>query len=208
MKTILLRALSLCATLVLIAGCGRAPAEPSGDIIVLEHGNQTDSYTTPVVEAVAAVEGLTVETDASGVQRVALTLPDRTLTLTEYQSHEQIMQRLQATADQPVAAVLVIMGTHGMMPDQLEQLDQAHAAGVPVVTVLQSQIHLIDDLELLDLEEMEVAEALTRAGYPGNLPVDRASAVKAVAGDAAARVDISKFLTTLRRQLASVKTTA
>src|SRR5690606_36147426 len=123
------------------------------------------------------------------------------VTLVDYQSHDQIMTRLSDSSTPPVAAVLVVMGTHGMMQDQHEQLRRARAAGVAVVTVLQSQTHMIDDLELLDRVEMEVESALEQAGYPGDLPVDRASAVRAVEGDQAARNDISRFIATLRQRL-------
>jgi hypothetical protein len=195
-------AFPLLIVLVFFAGCGgNEPGAPGGEVIVLAHDGAANGYVTPLVEAVAVVEGQSAETDASGGQRVALKLPGRTLSLVDYQSHEQIMQRLQADGERPMAAILVMMGTHGIMPDQEEQLQQAHNAGVPVVAVLQSQIHLIDDLELLDLEELEAEEALTRAGYPAGTPLRRASAVKAGEGDAAARNDIAQFVATLRQQL-------
>lgn len=182
-------------------GCGSEADEPMGEVIVLAHYDRANSYVTPFVEAVAAVEGKNAETDAGGVQRVALDVSGKMLTLADYQSHEQVMQRLQDDAARPVAAILIMMGTHGIMPDQEEQLQQAHKAGVPVVAVLQSQIHLIDDMELLDLEELEAEEALTQAGYPAGTPLRRASAVKAVEGEAAANNDVAQFLAMLRQQL-------
>ena len=192
---------SVVLLLLLLSGCGKDAPAPDGDVILLAHYDRANSYVTPVVEAIAAVEGHSAETDASGAQRVTLTLPDKAVTIVDYQSHEQIMARLSDGDAPPVAAVLVVMGSHGVMQDQHEQLRQAQAAGIPVVTVLQSQIHLIDDQELLDLVEVETEDALTQAGYPAGLPVDRASAVKAVEGDAAARNDIAQFIATLRRQL-------
>jgi len=193
--------LPLLIALILVAGCGSEPEAPGGDIIVLAHHSTADSYVTPLVEAVAMVEEQSAETDASGAQRVALKLPQKTLTLVDYQSHEHIMHRLRDGSKRPVAAVLVVMGAHGVMPDQHEQLQQAQAAGIPVVAVLHSQVHLVDDMELLDLEEMEAEEALVQAGFPAGVPVRRASAVKALEGDAAARDAIAQFIATLRQQL-------
>lgn len=191
--------------MLLLGGCGKKTTEPGGEIILLAHYDRANSYVTPLVEAVAAIEGHSATTDAAGVQRVHFNLPDKTVTLVDYQSHEQIMTRLSDSSAPPVAAVLVVMGTHGMMQDQHEQLRQARTAGIPVVTVLQSQVHMIDDQELFDLVEMEVEEALTQAGYPGDLPVDRASAVRAVEGDQAARNDISRFVATLRQRLLTMQ---
>lgn len=196
--------ISVVLLMLLLGGCGKDAPAPGGDVILLAHYDRANNYLSPVVEAVAAVEGRSAETDASGVQRVRLDLPEKTVTLVDYQSHDQIMTRLSDSSTPPVAAVLVVMGTHGMMQDQHEQLRQARAAGVPVVTVLQSQTHMIDDLELLDLVEMEVESALEQAGYPGDLPVDRASAVRAVEGDQAARNDISRFIATLRQRLLTI----
>lgn len=184
---------------VVLAGCGADTAEPAGEVILLSY--YEGKWVSPVPEAVARVEGSTVENGPDGSTHTRLTVGRRQVDLVEYGSHDKIVRRLEDTARPPLAAVMVVMGTHGVMPKQHEQLTRAKAAGVPVVAVLLSQVHMVDDQELLDLiEDPEIKGALEQAGYT-SVPVVRGSAVKAVEGDAEGMASIQELVATVREHV-------
>lgn len=200
------RIAALFATLVLLfiaAGCGSGSGEPAGEIIILSHFPSAN-WGSPVAEAVGAVEGTAATTDADGVTRVTVNMGRETLTLTQYPSHEAILNRLQNTATPPVAALYVVSGADGPWQQHEEQLALTQAAGVPVATVLLCHVHAVDDEELLQLiTDLEIKELMANSGNTGT-PVVRGSAVKALEGDPAWEASIKDMLATLRQQMEPV----
>lgn len=188
---------------LLTAGCGSGEAA-SGDIVVLSHYPNA-AWVSPVVAAVAAVEGTTAATDDTGGTRAPMQVGGHTLSLVEYANHEAVLQRLQQRSRPPVAALLVVSGVEGLWQDQHgAQLRAAGEAGIPLAAVLLSQVQAVDDEELLRLiEELEIKDALAQAGYVG-VPVVRGSAVEAVRGDARSRGSIEELVATLHQRVEPV----
>ncbi len=200
-RTTLRLALAL-FTITMLAGCGSDTAQPADEIIILSQ--YQDDWRSPVPEAIAALEGTTTARGSDGTTRTRLTVDRRPVDLVEYGTHDKIVQRLEDTSQPPAAAIMVVMGTHGVMASQHEQLALAKAADVPVVAVLLSQVHMVDDEELLDLiEDPEIKDTLAGAGYTG-VPVVRGSAVRAVEGEAEGQASIQAFVSTMRQQLGPV----
>lgn len=194
-----MRSLSLLLLALALATCGDAPAEPPAppadvaEVIVLTH--QTYATPVPLAEALAAVEGTTVQTDADGTQRVRL---GNDVELVAYPDHDRIVQRLQASPA-PDAALFLISSADGSFEQHDQQVALAQEAGVPIAHAVMGHLHLIDDLELLDLmEQFDVGETLTEAGYPG-VPVIRVSAVEALDGDASDRQALSTIAEAARQ---------
>lgn len=197
----LLHAGLVCA-LLLTAGCGSGAGtgEPAGELVLLSH--YRFGRISPVAKAIAKVEHRDAVTDADGATRVTVDVGRRALTVVNYATHDQVVRRLQDTARPPVAAVLVVVSPDGLWTNEHgEQLRLAQEAGVPVVATLMSQVHLVDDEELLDLmEQYEIKETLEQAGFVG-VPTIRGSAVRALEDDPEGMAAMQALLSTVRERV-------
>jgi elongation factor Tu len=87
-------------------------------------------------------------------------------------------------AAQMDGAILVVAATDGPMPQTKEHILLARQVGVPSMVVFMNKVDLVDDEELLDLVEMEIREALTDRGFPGDdTPIIRGSALGGLNAD-------------------------
>ncbi|MEE1114320.1 MAG: PTS glucose transporter subunit IIA, partial [Eubacterium sp.] len=72
------------------------------------------------------------------------------------------------------AAILAVSGTEGPLEQTGEQIALAASSGIPYVFGYLSKCDNVDDNNLLELEEMEIRDLLSRYGYPGeDAPITR-----------------------------------
>jgi elongation factor Tu len=83
-------------------------------------------------------------------------------------------------------AILVVSAPDSVMPQTREHILLARQVGVPKLVVFLNKVDLLDDPELLELVEAEVQEVLESYGFPGDTPVIKGSAFKALADGASA----------------------
>jgi len=109
--------------------------------------------------------------------------------------HADYVKNMITGASQMDGAILVVSAADGPMPQTREHILLARQVGVPAVVVFLNKADQIDDPELIDLVEMEVRDALTENGYPGDeVPVVRGSALRALEGDPEGVAAIEKLL--------------
>jgi elongation factor Tu len=89
-------------------------------------------------------------------------------------------------AAQMDGAILVVSAPDSVMPQTREHILLARQVGVPKLVVFLNKVDLLDDPELLELVEAEVQEVLESYGFPGDTPVIKGSAFKALADGASA----------------------
>ncbi len=93
--------------------------------------------------------------------------------------HADFIKNMITGAAQMDGAILVVSATDGPMPQTREHILLARQVGVPYIVVFINKIDLVDDEELIELVEMEVADLLTKYGFPGDkTPIIKGSAVK------------------------------
>jgi elongation factor Tu len=98
--------------------------------------------------------------------------------------HADYIKNMITGAAQMDGAILVVAATDGPMAQTHEHILLARQVGVPYLMVALNKSDAVDDPDLLELVEMEVREALTKQGFPGDdVPVVRVSALKALEGD-------------------------
>jgi elongation factor Tu len=83
-------------------------------------------------------------------------------------------------------AILVVSAPDSVMPQTREHILLARQVGVPKLVVFLNKVDLLDDPELLELVEAEVQEVLESYGFPGDTPIIKGSAFKALADGASA----------------------
>jgi elongation factor Tu len=112
--------------------------------------------------------------------------------------HADYVKNMITGAAQMDGAILVVSAVDGPMPQTREHILLARQVNVPRIVVYLNKCDLVDDPELLDLVELEVRELLSKQQFDGdNAPVIRGSAIKAIAGDAAAIKSIEDLLEAL-----------
>jgi elongation factor Tu len=89
-------------------------------------------------------------------------------------------------AAQMDGAILVVSAPDSVMPQTREHILLARQVGVPKLVVFLNKVDLLDDPELLELVEAEVQEVLESYGFPGDTPIIKGSAFKALADGASA----------------------
>jgi len=95
--------------------------------------------------------------------------------------HADYIKNMITGAAQMDGAIIVIAATDGPMAQTREHLLLARQVGVPYIVVFMNKCDQVDDPELLDLVEMEIREALSEQGFPGDdIPVIRGSGLKAL----------------------------
>ena len=93
--------------------------------------------------------------------------------------HADFIKNMITGAAQMDGAILVVSATDGPMPQTREHILLARQVGVPYIVVFINKVDLVDDPELIELVEMEVADLLTKYGFPGDkTPIIKGSAVK------------------------------
>ncbi|MCL2455748.1 MAG: elongation factor Tu [Micrococcales bacterium] len=98
--------------------------------------------------------------------------------------HADYIKNMITGAAQMDGAILVVAATDGPMAQTHEHILLARQVGVPYLLVALNKSDAVEDEELLELVEMEVREALSKQGFPGDdAPVIRVSALKALEGD-------------------------
>ena len=111
--------------------------------------------------------------------------------------HADYVKNMITGAAQMDGAILVCSATDGPMPQTREHILLARQVGVPALVVFLNKCDMVDDEELLELVEMEVAELLEKYEFPrdgqqalidehgyDSIPMVRGSALKALEGDA------------------------
>ncbi len=111
--------------------------------------------------------------------------------------HADYVKNMITGAAQMDGAILVCSATDGPMPQTREHILLARQVGVPALVVFLNKCDMVDDEELLELVEMEVAELLEKYEFPRDgqqalidengydgIPMVRGSALKALEGDA------------------------
>ncbi|CAI8007099.1 Elongation factor Tu [Geodia barretti] len=87
-------------------------------------------------------------------------------------------------AAQMDGAILVVSAPDGPMPQTREHILLARQVEVPAVVVALNKVDAMEDEELLELVELEMAELLSEYGFPGDdIPIVRVSALNALESD-------------------------
>jgi len=95
--------------------------------------------------------------------------------------HADYVKNMITGAAQMDGAILVVSAADGPMPQTREHILLARQVGVPYIVVFLNKVDMVDDEELLELVEMEVADLLNMYEFPGDdTPMIRGSALKAL----------------------------
>jgi len=97
--------------------------------------------------------------------------------------HADYVKNMITGAAQMDGAILVVSGTDGPMPQTREHVLLARQVGVPKLVVALNKCDMVDDEELLELVEMEIAELLEAYEFDADTPIIRVSALKGLEGD-------------------------
>ncbi|NSM57101.1 elongation factor Tu, partial [Wolbachia endosymbiont of Atemnus politus] len=97
--------------------------------------------------------------------------------------HADYVKNMIVGAAQMDAAILVVSGVDGPMPQTREHILLAKQVGVKYIVVYINKADVADH-DMIGLVEMEVRELLTKYGFPGDeVPFIVGSALKALEGD-------------------------
>jgi elongation factor Tu len=175
-------------------------AKPHVNIGTIGHVDHGKTTLTASILAVQAKDGLAEAKEYSEIAKGG-TVRDETKTVTiavahvEYESetrhyahvdcpgHADYVKNMITGAAQMDGAILVVDASNGPMPQTKEHVLLARQVGVPAIVVCLNKADLVDDDELLDLVEMEVRELLGKYEFKDDVPVVRASATGAIAGE-------------------------
>ncbi|NME72792.1 elongation factor Tu [Flammeovirga aprica] len=165
-----------------------------GTIGHVDHGKTT---LTAAISSVLANKGLAEQKDFSQIDN-APEEKERGITINtshvEYQTenrhyahvdcpgHADYVKNMVTGAAQMDGAILVVAATDGAMPQTKEHILLARQVGVPKIVVFLNKADMVDDEEMLELVEMEVAEELESKGYD-DAPIIRGSALGALNGE-------------------------
>lgn len=95
--------------------------------------------------------------------------------------HADYIKNMITGAAQMDGAILVVAATDGPMPQTREHILLARQVGVPRIVVFLNKCDMVDDPEMVDLVQEEVAELLKKYGYnPDETRFVRGSALKAL----------------------------
>lgn len=95
--------------------------------------------------------------------------------------HADYIKNMITGAAQMDGAILVVAATDGPMPQTREHILLARQVGVPRIVVFLNKCDMVDDSEMIDLVQEEVAELLKKYGYnPEETRFVRGSALKAL----------------------------
>lgn len=99
--------------------------------------------------------------------------------------HRDYIKNMITGAAQMDGAILVVSAPDGPMPQTREHVLLARQVNVPKMVVFLNKVDLMDDEELLELVELELAELLASQNYEEDTPIVRGSAVVALECDSA-----------------------
>ncbi len=97
--------------------------------------------------------------------------------------HRDYIKNMITGAAQMDGAILVVSAPDGPMPQTREHVLLARQVEVPAMVVYLNKIDQMDDEELLELVELELAELLDSYGFPEDTPIVRGSALAAMESD-------------------------
>ena len=93
--------------------------------------------------------------------------------------HRDYIKNMITGAAQMDGAILVVSAPDGPMPQTREHVLLARQVEVPAMVVFLNKVDMMDDEELLELVELELAELLDGYGFPEDTPIVRGSALQA-----------------------------
>ncbi len=96
--------------------------------------------------------------------------------------HADYVKNMVTGAAQMDGAILVCAATDGPMPQTREHILLSRQVNVPRVVVFMNKVDMVDDPELLELVEMELADLLDSYGY-NDTPILQGSALGALNGE-------------------------
>ncbi|KAB2866871.1 MAG: elongation factor Tu [Anaerolineae bacterium] len=94
--------------------------------------------------------------------------------------HRDYIKNMITGAAQMDGAILVVSAPDGPMPQTREHVLLARQVEVPAMVVFLNKVDMMDDPELLELVELELAELLSSYGFPEETPIVRGSALQAM----------------------------
>jgi elongation factor Tu len=93
--------------------------------------------------------------------------------------HADYVKNMITGAAQMDGAILVVAATDGVMAQTKEHILLSRQVGVPYIVVFMNKCDMVDDPELLELVEMEIAEQLEAYEF-NDCPIVQGSALKAL----------------------------
>ena len=96
--------------------------------------------------------------------------------------HADYVKNMVTGAAQMDGAILVCAATDGPMPQTREHILLSRQVNVPRIVVFMNKVDMVDDAELLELVEMELAELLESYEY-NDTPIIKGSALGALNGE-------------------------
>jgi len=111
--------------------------------------------------------------------------------------HADYVKNMITGAAQMDGAILVVSAADGPMPQTREHVLLARQVGVPKLVVALNKVDMVDDEELLELVEMEVAELLEAYEFDADTPIVRVSALQALEGVEAAEEGVLELMSTV-----------
>jgi len=97
--------------------------------------------------------------------------------------HRDYIKNMITGAAQMDGAILVVSAPDGPMPQTREHVLLARQVEVPAMVIFLNKTDQLDDEELLELVELELAELLAGYGFPEDTPIVRGSALHALESD-------------------------
>ena len=95
--------------------------------------------------------------------------------------HRDYIKNMITGAAQMDGAILVVSAPDGPMPQTREHVLLARQVEVPAMVIFLNKVDMMDDEELLELVELELAELLDTYSFPGDeTPIIRGSALQAL----------------------------
>ena len=94
--------------------------------------------------------------------------------------HRDYIKNMITGAAQMDGAILVVSAPDGPMPQTREHVLLARQVEVPAIVIFLNKVDLMDDEELLELVELELAELLEQYEFDDACPMIRGSAVEAL----------------------------
>lgn len=94
--------------------------------------------------------------------------------------HRDYIKNMITGAAQMDGAILVVSAPDGPMPQTREHVLLARQVEVPAMVIFMNKTDQMDDEELLELVELELAELLGGYGFPEDTPIIRGSALAAM----------------------------
>jgi elongation factor Tu len=164
-----------------------------GTIGHVDHGKTT---LTAAITSVLANKGLAQKKDYDSID-AAPEEKERGITINtahvEYETvnrhyahvdcpgHADYVKNMVTGAAQMDGAILVVAATDGPMPQTREHILLSRQVGVPKLVVFMNKVDLVDDPEMLELVEMELADLLDSYGFK-DTKIVQGSALQGLAG--------------------------